>query len=1663
MTLATLGFAPSTADLSLLLHTDTSLPPFYILVYVDDLVFATADTKALALVLLCFGFRFSSPQSTPLPTGHSLSDPPSDESVEPSGPYPELVGCLMYLMTCTRPYLAYPLSILARYIAYGRHRPEHWEAAKKVLRYLCSTLGMGLVLGGRGPVVLTGHTDASWVDDLATQQSSRCEAEIYAGAMAAQKLRWLTYLLTDLGERPRSPPVLTKHIALRYFLARELQQRGQLRLAYMATRANIADIFTKALQSAMAGNTSAGAGESSAQNRRSSQDSGVSVPRGVRTNQGSLIKEVLKNFTVEKFNGEGYDDWACKMQLYFRQIGLLKLMIGEEPRPSDPALQEDWDERASAGYYLMSQSLELNQCHHVMHLLPEVDCGPKAWTVLKELHALTSVVATSMLERELSALCLSKGEPVQPVLDKMRDLYAKLAMGADEDSGGGLCRRQLRGGDDGSSGYGIQGRKRGRGRGFGGAGCGAKKDDDSNDQQGGTGWGRGAKSGRGGKSDAGGKMKGSCWYYEKEGHPWFLCYKKPDGWTPQNRHQDGGTPRNQKNGANMVADLPDNNPKSNGGAEKKERTAGQFFHIGEQGEQGDASAKVGAELHPLDYWVLDTGATWTMTPRKDLLDDVRAAPINKECSASRHALKVAGAGRAAFKGADGKPVVLHDVLLVPDLKANLISLRKLAKARVSTSMDGTCTYKGQLGNRVLWDLHESKDVYRSMWQLPALAWHGGGQAGEGSASQGECNAVGGVGVKVSARSGETDWAMAHRRLGHRDWQEQEAFGAGSHRLGGAAAGARAQGGAVFLTIVDDWSRLMWAYPLKQKDHAASTIQEDWLPLVEKQAECVVKQIRTDRGGEFLGAEMTAWLKKQGIQRELTTAYTPQSNGVAERANRTILKTARALLMESGVGNSMWPHAIRHATVARNRVLTKVGNESWVPLERWLGGKPPVDMLRMFGCMAVTHVPKKYRSKLGARAIWCVHLGLAAESKGWLLWEPSKGVLFDSRDVKFVEGMMYGGWKKQPETKVSQQMEQITMQLDLTPSVWEEGEEAAAEGGDGEKVQEAPARGGDDVETTGSTKEAAGSEGEEQQQGKTKVPTLPSRRKPKGVVMRGWEIPVSRPGRTRMATMKLTAGADVAEQQLENEEALLILPHGYDPDEEDEPAYCFHALAPEEPASMEEALAGPDREKWLVSRDAEYQSLLENGTWDLVVLPEGKKAIQCKWVLRIQIDYKGQVTIYKNGAVSGKFIIQMDISTAFFNGILEEDVYMTQQPGYEDGTGRVCKLKKSIYGLKQAPRRWYQKLAAVLEEMGFRTSSCDESLFLKGEGEKLVLFLVYVDDILLFSSSMKEIQKMQQQLMKNIKCKTLGEVKYYLRMHVERDLDHRWLKLHQEKFIKELGEKYGIENERKVATPLPAEFNLVKAAEDEGVEAEEQQQFQSFVGSLLYAAVYTRPDISFSVGQLARVVQNPSEEQVDAAERVVKYLNSHPSIGVQYSTSAKVKQKGVEVLKEKGERLGEGKLFLTCFTDATWAYEKDDSSSIGGNICVVGGGPVGWRSKKQTETTLSSVESEYMAMFHGVKEVIWLRRLLEEIGQEQKVATPLFCDSKGALGMARNVVLHGLNKHMHIKWHWLRKEVKRGTVNPIYIKTHQQLADFLTKMLADEPHWRCVRMSGMSMN
>ncbi|CAI7887853.1 unnamed protein product [Closterium sp. NIES-53] len=315
-TLAALGFAPSTADPSLFLRIYTSLPPFYVLVYADDLVFATADTEALTLVkselqkrytctdlgellsylglqitrkrarrtitlteshmvhqvLQRFGFQYSSPQPTPLSTNHSLSDPPSDESVEPSGPYPELQGCLMYLMTCTRPDLAYPLSLLARYVAPVRWAwglcLEHGVQLSSLVtqmppglttqlhsgrhRVTPSALGPARFLGGlptrlqfSAPVVRLRSTPEPWLLKSYAGSPTCCptwESNLVRLQSCFVDNKAMIALCQEHRLEHR-----TKHIALRYFLARELQQHGQLRLAYVAIRANTADVFTKAI------------------------------------------------------------------------------------------------------------------------------------------------------------------------------------------------------------------------------------------------------------------------------------------------------------------------------------------------------------------------------------------------------------------------------------------------------------------------------------------------------------------------------------------------------------------------------------------------------------------------------------------------------------------------------------------------------------------------------------------------------------------------------------------------------------------------------------------------------------------------------------------------------------------------------------------------------------------------------------------------------------------------------------------------------------------------------------------------------------------------------------------------------------------------------------------------------------------------------------------------------------------------------------------------------------------------------------------------------------------------------------------------------------------------------------------------------------------------
>ncbi|CAI7798430.1 unnamed protein product [Closterium sp. NIES-54] len=858
----------------------------------------------------------------------------------------------------------------------------------------------------------------------------------------------------------------------------------------------------------------------------------------------------------------------------------------------------------------------------------------------------------------------------------------------------------------------------------------------------------------------------------------------------------------------------------------------------------------------------------------------------------------------------------------------------------------------------------------------------------------------------------------------------------------------AAGAEYFLTIVDVYTRMTWVYVLSKKSDVAETVKTDWLLMVERQKDRLVKAIRTDRGGEFLSKEFSLWLKNNGIRHSLTMPYSPAMNGIAERANRTITETARGLFIEAGLPEYFWPDAVRSACVAKNRALTHVGADKWVPYVEWIGRKPKVDMLRVFGCMCMALVPKHLRhNKLGAKAIWAVHLGMAQNSKGWLLWDPFTKKFLVSKDCKFMENLMYKDWKAENEAKIgmrfgevnSSGLEHVELPLELSSSSTTTRKFSLVNGGEEAKDAE--------------------EEEEEVQQVSERAPTLPSRTTSAPQIRvtpqqrQGLHVPAAeeegRGKRRIQAPNRLTNDALGKPAKSALAGAALIVGDDEESDY-DECAFVFFSPVemPGEPATLKEALESSDAEEWKKAMESELKSIEENDTWELVELPEGRKAITSKWLFKIKSDADGKMERYKSrlvvkgyqqkekvdykklfapvvkpttlrtlragAAIKGWMVKQMDVTTAFLNGVLEEEIFMAQTEGFDDGSGRVLRLKKALYGLKQAPRQWYLKLRGVLEEIGFTPSSADHSLFMLGEGEQRSFMVVNVDDILIFSPSSDLVKELMLKLQDKFKCKALGDVSFYLGLHIERDVEKRCMRVHQRKYLEALAASFG-QSEGHVATPFPSGFKCVKGPEEESVGEEERHRFHSLVGSLMYAAVNTRPDVAFATGQLARVVQCPNKEQVAAGMRVAKYLGQTPTVGLQYSASAQRRQKGADGVEPV-------RLFLTAFSDASFASEPEDMTSVGGFICCVGGGPTAWESKKQVDQALSSVESEYMALFRAVREIVWQRRLLAELGEEQQGPTPLYCDSQGAIALAKNPVLHGLTKHMRVKWHWTRSMV-----------------------------------------
>ncbi|CAI7781475.1 unnamed protein product [Closterium sp. NIES-53] len=437
----------------------------------------------------------------------------------------------------------------------------------------------------------------------------------------------------------------------------------------------------------------------------------------------------------------------------------------------------------------------------------------------------------------------------------------------------------------------------------------------------------------------------------------------------------------------------------------------------------------------------------------------------------------------------------------------------------------------------------------------------------------------------------------------------------------------------FLTIVDIYTRMNWVYVLSKNIDVAETVKTDWLTMVERQQDRLVKAIRTDRGGEFLSKEFSLWLKKNGIRHSLTMPYSPAMNGIAERANRTITETARVLLIEAGLPDYFWPDAVRSACVAKNRALTHVGVDKWVPYVEWIGRKPKVDMLRVFGCMCMALVPKHLRhNKLGAKAIWAVHLGMDQNSKGGLLWDTFTKKFLVSRDCKFMENLMYKDWKAENEAKIgmrfgevkSSDLEHVELPLELSSGSTTTRKSSLVNGGEEAKDAE--------------------EEEEEVLQVNERAPTLPShttsapRIRVTPQQRQGLHVPTAeeegRGKRRIQAPNRLTYDALGKPAKSALAGAALMVGDDEESDYE-ECAFAFFSPVemPGEPATLKEALESSDAEEWKKAMESELKSIEENGTWELVELPEGRKAITSKWLFKIKSDADGKIERYKSRLVA----------------------------------------------------------------------------------------------------------------------------------------------------------------------------------------------------------------------------------------------------------------------------------------------------------------------------------------------------------------------------------------------------------------------------------------------
>jgi hypothetical protein len=509
-------------------------------------------------------------------------------------------------------------------------------------------------------------------------------------------------------------------------------------------------------------------------------------------------------------------------------------------------------------------------------------------------------------------------------------------------------------------------------------------------------------------------------------------------------------------------------------------------------------------------------------------------------------------------------------------------------------------------------------------------------------------------------------------------------------------------------------------------------------------------------------------------------------------------------------------------------------------------------------------------------------------------------------------------------------------------------------------------------------------------------------------------------------------------------------------------------------TRKQVLAGPDCESFLQAEERELASLKLHGTYRVVPRPKHRTPITCRWTYDIKRGADNQILLHKARLVAHGFkqvegidynetfaataqmksfrgtlalselldlrVTQIDISSAFLHGELEEEIYMEYPPGYtpKDGGETCLKLQKGIYGLRQAGRIWNLKFVSTLTDMGFTQLVSDTQVLKLQRGKSFFIIGIHVDDATLATNDEQLREEVLGKLKEKFLVKDLGDLSHYLGMRVTRE--GGVTEVTQDAYVEKLLARFNMDMANPADTPgLPGQVLSKEDCPQNGSPEQremEQKPFRSLVGSLMYAYIGTRPDIGSALVKVAAFCNNPGVAHWVASKRILRYLKGTKRSPIRYSGRL-----------YKGE-----KVKITVFCDSDWAQDKDDRKSTSGYVVLMAGGPVSWRCKKQPTVALSATEAEFVALTEATRDVIWLTHFLDELGIQYEVPT-IYSDSQSAIDWSKNACHHQRSKHVALKYFFIRDTVADRKVKIAYVSTKENVADILTKSTTRAVFWR----------